>query len=115
MHPKFEVVRNQDGTYAVKTQLRKGGSWHTAAECFCLPESIMAMGAHEVAAVITKALNIEADRKLAKKLGTHYFNSVGHCEFCGLYHEETKAGEKCPDLQQTAGWVSVLRPKQKTN
>ena len=50
----FEVVKQVDGQFAVKSQIRKGGRWYTAAETFAVP----GLGNSEaVALLVADALN----------------------------------------------------------
>lgn len=50
----FEAVKQDDGVFAVKTQPRKNGSWHTACECYCIDNRGNSM---EMAQLIAKLLN----------------------------------------------------------
>ena len=49
----FEVVKEYNGQFAVKTQKCKNGRWYTAADTFAVGN----MNAKEMAEFITNALN----------------------------------------------------------
>lgn len=96
MKPNFEVVTPKPESkdhYAVKAQVRKGGNWYTAADTFCIPGL---MTADQMAQFIADALNREVAKRENKKAKQHFFNSVGHCEFCGVHYEEVNVTSKCP-------------------
>ena len=50
----YEVVKEDDSVWAVKTQLTKNGHWYTAAETFCIPGRL---DAKEMAETIAQCLN----------------------------------------------------------
>jgi phage antirepressor YoqD-like protein len=55
----FEAIQQDDGVFAVKTQPRKNGSWHTACECITHRGNAM-----EMAQLIARLLN-ENEKYLA--------------------------------------------------
>jgi hypothetical protein len=55
MKHKFEAVKDEDGKWTVKIQIRKNGRWYSAAETFSVPGVIG--DAKRIAEVIADALN----------------------------------------------------------
>lgn len=66
MTPKFEAVKEHNGPWTVKTQIRKGGNWYTVVEAYAVPG---VGNSEEIAQRIAKLLNDQEEGKqMAKKI-----------------------------------------------
>lgn len=78
MKSKFEAVKEHNGPWTVKTQIRKGGNWYTVAETSCVP----GVGdSKEIAEIIATILNdrmeaMQMAKKILKKLRKEFPSKV---------------------------------------